>query len=72
MQYTQEDKEVIEEFLKAKREFSLKSETYVEREGLFGNNRFSLSLSLSLSLPFPFTLSLSCMCIHKFMQKSHC
>ena len=35
MQYTQEDKEVIEEFLKAKRS---KSETLVEREGLFGNS----------------------------------
>ena len=58
MQYTQEDKEVIEEFLKAKREFSLKSETHVKREGLFGNNRLSLSLSLfpslSFSLPFMF------------------
>ena len=68
MQYTQEDKEVIEEFLIAKREFSLKSETHVKRKGQFGNNRHTLSLSLT----FPFTLSLSCMCIHKFMQESHC
>ena len=33
MQYTQEDKEVIEEFLKAKRSCSPKSETRVGREG---------------------------------------
>ena len=47
MQYTQEDKEIIEEFLKAKRSFSVKSETHVEREGLFGNSKPSLIRSSS-------------------------
>ena len=44
MQYTQEDKGVIEEFLKAKRSYSPKSETRVGREGLFGNSKYSLIL----------------------------
>ena len=48
MQYTEQDKEVIEEFLKAKRSFSQKSETNVEGEGTFG--KYSPSLSPSLSL----------------------
>ena len=50
MQYTQEDKEVIEEFLKAKRS---KSETLVEREGLFGN---SINICSSPSPPLSFYL----------------
>ena len=55
IQYTQEDKEVIDQYLKAKRSFSLESEAHVETEDLLGNNRLSLpppplSLSLSLSL----------------------
>ena len=49
MQYTQEDKEVIKEFLKAKRSFSLKSDTHVEREGLFGNSKHSLTLYLFIA-----------------------
>jgi hypothetical protein len=44
MQYTQEDKEVIEEFLKAKRSWS-KSDTLVEREDLIGNSGHLHSLS---------------------------
>ena len=56
MQYTQEDKKIIEEFLKAKRSFSLKSETHVER-GLTADTG-SLSPSF-FSLPLPFCLFLS-------------
>ena len=52
MQYTQEDKEVIEEFLKAKRSFSLKSDTHVERESLFGNSERSLTLYLFITSYF--------------------
>ena len=40
MQYTQEDKEVIEEFLKAKRS---KSEIHMEREDLSGNSIYICS-----------------------------
>ena len=65
IQYTQEDKEVIDQYLKAKRSFSLESEAHVETEDLLGNNRLSLSppplsLSLSFSLQTPFT--------HQLMQ----
>ena len=36
MQYSQEDKEILEEFLKAKRSFSPKPEAHVKREDIFG------------------------------------
>ena len=66
IQYTQEDKEVIDQYLKAKRSFSLESEAHVETEDLLGNNSLSLSPPLSLSLSL--SLSLHTPVTHQLMQ----
>ena len=82
MQYTQEDKEVIEEFLKAKRSCSPKSETRVGREGSSKHSFTLLPPPLpprKLSHPPPketitfcvFSQSFTCLYLTLFMQKAH-
>ena len=81
MQYTQEDREVIKEFLEAKKSFNLKSQSLIQmfafQEGFKGESLYygkndhynpvpsPLSFSLSLSLSLSHCLSL------KFTQMPH-